>query len=55
MDVHISNIDTQEQVIEFKGVAKIEEGAIPGSLVLVTEKKNILIKLRDCDYIEFYN
>ncbi|MCP4987603.1 MAG: hypothetical protein GY928_16550 [Colwellia sp.] len=53
-DLYICNIDTGEEVKEFKGVTDIKEGVIEGSVLLETDKKNYVIKLRECDFIEIF-
>ncbi len=53
-DLYIYNIDTGVGVRVFKNVTEIQEGAIPGSLVLTMKNKSFMFKLRDCDCIEIY-
>jgi hypothetical protein len=54
MDLYICNIDTGEEVKEFKDVTDVKEGIITGSMMIETEKKNYVVKLRDCDFIEIF-
>ena len=54
MDLYICNIDTGEEVKELKDVTDVKEGIITGSVMIETEKKNYVVKLRDCDFIEIF-
>lgn len=54
IDVYICNIDTGETVKEFKGVSDVTEGIVAGSVLIQTEKKNYVVKLRECDFIEIF-
>jgi hypothetical protein len=53
-DLYICNIDTGEEVKEFRDVTSIKEGVITGIVMIETEKKNYMVKLRDCDFIEIF-
>ena len=53
-NLYICNIDTGEEVREFKNITGIKEGVIDGSMLIETESKNYLVKLRECDFIEIF-
>ena len=54
VDAYICNIDTGEEVKEFKDVTDVKEGVIPGSVIIETERKNYMVRLRECDFIEIF-